>query len=234
MVCYLCGLTIEGAISRDHVPPQQLWSPEIRRKFNVDQLITLPTHWTCNDSYKLDEEYAIRALSTAGYETPTGKSVVQHGWAKARRGKAVGLHRAILNSFDARPGGLHLPNDRVVLRIDGDRIKRVIWKIIRGLWFLEYQSSLPKETRYLIVIQEPENKDTPQFEEFWNIVRAQPSRGKYQAVFAHKYFRFEEYGEVLHGWAMLLWDSVIVYCIHFDPDKPPDMTAEGPRGRHSS
>jgi hypothetical protein len=44
-VCYLCGLQIEGKRSRDHVPPQQLWSPEVRRAFNLaHRFVVLDAH----------------------------------------------------------------------------------------------------------------------------------------------------------------------------------------------
>jgi hypothetical protein len=232
MLCYLCGQTITDEPSRDHVPPQQLWSPEIRRQFNVSRLTTLPTHLACNHAYQMDEEYAVRVLASAAYDdSPTARSVVQHGFAKATRGSGVGLHRKMIQSMDARPSGLHLPDGKVLMRTEGARIKRTVWKLIRGLWFLEYGKPLPEDTRYLYDIREPRNEATPEFEEFWNKVRAQPSRGEYQAVFAHKHLRLEQEAELLHGWAMLLWDRVIVYCMHFDPDNPPDMTASGPRGR---
>ena len=232
MLCYLCGEAIIEEPSRDHVPPQQLWSPEIRRQFNVSRLTTLPTHLACNQAYQKDEEYAIRVLASTSYDDSlTARSVVQHGFAKATQGIGVGLHRKLIQSMDARPSGLHLPDGKVLMRVEGARIKRVVWKVIRGLWFLEYGKSLADDTRYLCDIREPRNEAKPEFEEFWNIVRSQPSRGEYQAVFAHKYLRFEQDGELLHGWAMLLWDRLIVYCMHFDPDKPPDLNALGPRGR---
>lgn len=231
MLCYLCGLPINGKPSRDHVPPQQLWSPEVRRTYNVNQLVTLDTHPACNDAYKRDEEYAVRVLGALAYDSPTGRSVVQHHFQKAKQGKGLGLHHGILKSFDPRPSGLYLPGDKMAMRVDGARLKRVIWKLVRGLWFIEYGKPLPEDTPYTIHIQEPENKGAHDFEEFWNMVRSQPSRGPYQAVFASKYLRYESEGEVLHGWAMLLWDRVICYCIHFDPDSPPDMSASGPRGR---
>jgi hypothetical protein len=231
MLCYLCGEVLGSNVSRDHIPPQQIWSPEVRRRFDVSQLVTLSTHPFCNSAYSRDEEYAVRMLSLAAYESPTGRSLVQHGLAKAREGKSLGLHRAVVQSFDPRPGGLYLPDERTLVRVDGARVKRVAWKIVRGLWFLENQMVLPENTPFAIEIKEPANGAAPKFEEFWNRVRAQPSRGAYQAVFAHKYLRYEDEGEILHGWAMLLWDRVIVYCTHFDPVSPPDMSREGPRGR---
>ena len=222
MLCYLCGRDIGDDFSRDHVPPQQLWSPEIRRQFNVSGLITLPTHSDCNQSFKLDEEYTFRALATTAYDqSATARSFMEHNFAKVARGTGVGLHRKLLSAMDSRPSGLYLPGDKGVMRIEGARIKRVLWKIIRGLWFLEYDRVLPEDTRFMCEIHEPHNKRKSELGEYWNIVRSQTSRGKYQAVFAHKYFRFEENGEALHGWAMLLWNGLIVYCMHFDPDAPP-------------
>ena len=157
MTCYLCGEPLQSSVNRDHVPPQQLWSPEIRKQFNVDQLVTLPTHPACNSAFSKDEEYVVRVLSTVASESPTAVSLVQHGFRKARSGSGIGLHRAILRSMEERPSGLHLPRGLVAMRTDGTRIKRVVWKIVRGLWYQTFKSHLPDSTTHSIEVQEPEN-----------------------------------------------------------------------------
>lgn len=222
MLCYLCGETLGTSVSKDHVPPKQLWSPEIRRAHDVSKLVTLPTHPDCNGAYKLDEEYAVQFLAGAAYDaSPTARSVMRHRFDKAARGDSLGLHRTFVNALQERPGGLYLPGGKVHARFDGQRVKRVVWKIVRGLWHLEHATVLPESTGFLYDIREPENDKRPEYEEFWNLVRAQPSRGEYQAVFAHKYLRYidpaTDNDRCLHGWAMLLWDAVIVYCFHFEP-----------------
>lgn len=108
------------------------------------------------------------------------------------------------------------------MRTDGTRIKRVVWKIVRGLWYQTFKSHLPDSTTHSIEVQEPENRDTLHFHEYWNVVKASPSLGRYQAVFAHKYHCFATDDLRVHGWAMLLWDRVILYCLHFDPTEELD------------
>jgi hypothetical protein len=223
MICYLCGKALGQSVSRDHVPPQQLWSPEIRREYNVSNLTTLSTHPECNESYKRDEEYAVQFLAGAAYnQSSSARSLMQHRFAKAQRGESLGLHRTFIAALEARPGGLYLPGGKIHARFDGQRMKRVVWKIVRGLWFLEHSTVLPEDTGFLYDVQEPESDKRPEYEDFWTLVRAQPSQGQYQAVFAHKYLKYTEGPSTegdrcLHGWAMLLWNALIIYCFHFEP-----------------
>jgi hypothetical protein len=105
----------------------------------------------------------------------------------------------------------------VAMRVSGARIGRVVWKIVRGLWYLKHRTFLPDSTPHAIELQEPENRDPLNFDEYWTRVKASPSLGSYQAVFAYKYKCFEAGDLRVHGWAMLLWDRVILYCLHWDP-----------------
>ena len=50
-LCYLCGKPLAPPTNADHPVMQQLFAPEIRRKFNVSQLITLDVHQACNTAY---------------------------------------------------------------------------------------------------------------------------------------------------------------------------------------
>ena len=226
MVCYLCGNQIDGAPSRDHVPPQQLFAPAVRREHNVSALVTLPTHPDCNGAYNLDEEYTVRALAIPVYDSPTARAVVDHGWAKARRGSSVGLHRKLMKAATDRPSELILPDGKAGMKLEGARVKRIIWKITRGLYFLEHAQVLPEHTKFAVEVREPETRDSSHLDDLWETVRSQPSRGAYQAVFAHKYFKATETDETIHGWAMLWWDRMILYCAHFDPsDAPRDVDA---------
>lgn len=43
-LCYLCGEALGSERTKDHVPPSQLFAPEIRQVHNLDSLVTLPTH----------------------------------------------------------------------------------------------------------------------------------------------------------------------------------------------
>jgi hypothetical protein len=133
-ICYLCGEAISDAASNDHIPPRQLLPPALRRRFNLSQLAKLPTHRSCNESYSSDEQYFATSLAPIASESPTGQAMVDHFSAQFRSGRSVPLGYKVLRQFEDRPGGLHLPPDRIVVRLEGDRIERVLWKVIRGLF----------------------------------------------------------------------------------------------------
>ena len=54
-----------------------------------------------------------------------------------------------MREFEERPSGLHLPSNLVLKRLDGDRITRVAWKLVRGLYFLETGSVLAEVSERL-------------------------------------------------------------------------------------
>ena len=37
--CYLCGEALSAPINRDHVPPRRFFAPELRKQFNLAELI---------------------------------------------------------------------------------------------------------------------------------------------------------------------------------------------------
>jgi hypothetical protein len=54
-------LELAAPIDWDHVPPQQLYAPEIR-KAHHPQLLTIPVHAACNKGFQKDEDYFVHAL----------------------------------------------------------------------------------------------------------------------------------------------------------------------------
>ncbi len=215
--CYLCGKTIEGAASADHVPPQQFFAPALRQRFNLDRLATLPSHRACNIGFGKDEEYVVNALVPAAMGSPTANVLIDHHASRFKSGKATGLGWKILKSFDRKPPGVDLPDELVGIHLEGERVKRVAWKIVRGLHVLEYGSVLPEDTRFYIEIQEPENRKKSEMQGLWEHVKRHESKGPYQAVFAYKTFRAEKGGIVVYGWGMLWWDRIMVFISHSAP-----------------
>lgn len=213
-LCYLCGEEIIGRPSYDHIPPQQLYSPTIRREHNLDGLKTRPTHSACNHAYGRDEEYVISALVAVSLGAPTANALVAHHAAQFRSGRRQGLVRRILSSMTDRPSGLHLPNGGGLMRLDGARVKRVMWKIVRGLYFIEHQAILPASTPYYVESKEPGNSSTGEFDDIWELVKSQPQKGDYPGVFAYKHLFAEEDSARLHAWGMLWWDSQMWFVAH--------------------
>jgi hypothetical protein len=219
-VCYLCGDLSGPKPSRDHVPPQQFYAPSLRRRLNLARLQTLPTHMECNEAFKKDEEYFVWALSPLAVETTAGKALLFDQTMKVRSGQRLGLAKRIRAEFEARPSGLILPDGKEVKRLDGERIRRVAWKVVRGLYMLETRQVLPKATKFTLEVLGPADSGPRRLTDFWDPVRRQPSKGPYQGIFAYKYLRAvaedDPLGAPLHVWAMLLWDRLILYLLHLD------------------
>ena len=217
-ICYLCGLPILEDFSQDHVPPQQFFALPLRQALNLSRLITLPTHGACNTTYGRDEEYFVWSLAPLAAGTAAADALNAYNAAKFRAGRALGLGLKTLREFEKRPGGLHLPAGVIVKRVEGERIKRVAWKIVRGLYYHETGRVLPDATTFALEIVEPLNRDPSDLDELWEAVKAQPSKGVYAGAFDYKYFHAQDGPEHLHGWGMLLWDRIIIFVGHFHPD----------------
>jgi hypothetical protein len=217
VVCYLCGEPVSEDRSDDHVPPEALFAPEIRKRFNFARLATLPTHGTCNRRYSLDEEFFVATLALIAEGSPTATAVIRQHAAKLRAGKARALGFKILKQFEERPSGLYLPSGLVAMRLEGDRISRVAWKIVRGLYRIETGDILWEDTPYHLELIEPENRDQARSEKLWEAVKAQPSKGRYGAVFDYKYLDARAGDVRLHLWGMLLWDKIMIFLSHRDP-----------------
>ena len=179
--------------------------------------MTLPTHRSCNESFGRDEEYVINTLAPLAIGSVAANALFQHIADRIQSGKAIGLSKKILQSFDKRPSGLYLPDGLVLMRVEGARISRVVWKIVRGLYKHEYGSVLPETTKYFVEIKEPMNKAPSINDDLWEVVKTQQSKGPYQGVFAYKHLRAEADGLVLYLWGMLWWDRLMVFVAHHDP-----------------
>src|SRR5262249_28449091 len=157
------------------------------RQHNLSQLATLLTHRACNGSYKMDEEYFTQALAPSAIDSPSGYAVVRDFAEKHRKGHTK-LGYKVLKEFTDRPSGLYLPGELMVKRLEGARIRRVTWKLVRGLYTIENRSLLPDSTPFLMELIEPERAHVKsRFQEFWEAVKAQPSRARYGGVFDYKY-----------------------------------------------
>ena len=134
----------------------------------------------------------------------------------------------VLHEFDKFPSGLHLPAGRVIKRFDGERVGRVVWKLVRGLYFYETKSVLGEDTRHTTEIIEPERgRETAGVNPVWEIVKGQESRGSYGGVFEYKYLvrDISERGDRLHCWGMLLWDKIMIFVAHPHPKAPSQQGA---------
>lgn len=96
----------------------------------------------------------------------SGDAICKRTLERYRSGEKVGLVRKVLADFDPRPSGLVLPGNQVVQRFDGDRIKRVAWKIVRGLYFHHRNRVLPQHLVTSVTLMPPDQEPPEHFKEF--------------------------------------------------------------------
>jgi hypothetical protein len=202
-ICYLCGQELENEVDRDHVPPKQFYAHELRRKYGPN-LFTLPAHSSCNKSYQKDEDYFVQSIGPLAMESYSGTALWEDISSRYERPQNRRLAHMVMKEFDERPSGLVLPFGKVVKRFDGDRVWRVVWKIVRGLYFKEVGQILPDDLSTKCEILSPGERP-PQI---YTPVLNSPSLGQYPGVFDYKYIGFP--GK-MYLWAMLFWDRIIMF-----------------------
>jgi hypothetical protein len=225
-ICYLCGRPLAPPMNVDHPIMQQLFAREIRKAHNFSKLITLPVHQACNTAYKADEDYFLRALILMPHarESVAGNAIYRKVLKDYGAGKEVKLIHKILDEFDPSPSGLLLP-EKVVRRPDGKRIRRVIWKMVRGLHFYHSGGEVLPE-RWSTVDVTRFNPDQPPDADALEILEfagTHPSRGTYGGVLDYKFDKYPQVNDLcpevnaLHYWLFLLWDRLIFRVTFHDP-----------------
>jgi hypothetical protein len=213
-ICYLCGKSLSQPTNVDHPVMQQIFAPEIRRKHNVSQLLTLEVHKACNTGYHGDEDYFVRSLMPFARGSEAGDAIYAKVLNDFRIGRQIPLTTKVLREFDPNPSGLFLPGGKVVKRFEGERLKRVAWKMVRGLHFHHTGGVLPE--RWPTVGVQIYAGETPPPDDVLCFVNMAPSQGLYPGVFDYKFAVFPEANN-LHYWALLLWDRIIIRVIFHDP-----------------
>lgn len=214
-ICYLCGKPLVPPTSVDHVPPRQLYAKEIRKEHSPN-LLTIPVHAACNRSYQHDEDYFVNALAPYGAGSYSGGAFLQEVFKKYGAGEKIPLVHKVLNEFQHAPGGILLPPGLVAQRIEGARIHRVAWKIVRGLYFREFGEFLPENTPNSLEIAPP---DRPPPERFLHALHDVASRGSYPGVFDYKLAQYPSLND-FNYWGMLFWDRLILIMSFHSPRCP--------------
>ena len=216
--CYLCGQPLCPPISKDHCPPKALFAPEMRKRYNPDQLITIPVHDNCNASYSLDEEYFVATMVPFAPGSEAGDAIFAkfEEDSRTKRGKR-NLAESVLREFDTRPSGLYLPQGRVIKRQDGDSITRIAYKIARGLYFLHHNSILPEEYPFIgCTLTAPGEKPPEILQDAFALVEGQ-KHGEYPEIFEYLYCPYEWDNRKLSYWAFHIWDRIIITVYFHDP-----------------
>ncbi len=203
-ICYLCGKPLSRELSRDHVPPRQLYAEDIRRKHNP-HLLTLPVHEACNLGYQSDEDYFVYSLMPFGRGSYSGNVLRGKILEDCKHPEQRTLLQKVLDEFECRPSGLILPPHLVAKRFEGDRILRVAWKIVRGLYFSRFGSFVPEDAPKGCEVIPPGQKPPDDF----FVLLGGDNYGEYPGVFDYSFKAYPD-AHNFNYWAMLLWDRIII------------------------
>jgi hypothetical protein len=189
-ICYLCGQVIETkskddpmGLSMDHVPPRQFYMKHIRATQNLN-LDKAPSHKSCNEAYKEDEEYfyvsmyPIVAKNYPPMETLYFQDIIRRSQQPQTPTK---LRKILSTAVTVTEGGIHLPNGMRRLTLDRDRIERIIVKIARGILFLSTERYFGEQQ---IICMSSYDKQSKIPDYFLLALRLQPFRGICPDVFA--------------------------------------------------
>ncbi len=211
LICYLCGKPLDQPLSRDHIPPQQFYADEIRKKHSPN-LLTVQVHTACNRAYQYDEDYFVNSLAPFARGSYSGNALLHEIFRKYAADVKRGLVRKVLQEFEKRPSGLILQPGMIAKRFEGARIHRVAWKIVRGLYFVNFEEVLPEDTPNQLEIIPPGQLPPQEFFE----LPYDPVRGPYPGVFDYKFTKLSEVHD-FNYWAMLLWDKITMIATFHDP-----------------
>jgi len=210
-ICYLCGSVIgEHESSDDHVPPKAFYPKKIRAGLNLQ---VVPTHKTCNESYKADEEYFQHAflIEVLNQKPPITKHLMDDFHRRSQKPQTPALARKILKGVSSvTSGGIYLPNGKLQVEIDQLRIENVVLKIVRGLFYIENNRFLPLKNAKDIRFCSNESEVPEFYRLYWPHAKL---NGVCPEVFSYKYFYFEY--KKLHLYTSLFWQAVMS-CVAFE------------------
>ncbi len=154
--CYICG---EPATTRDHVPPQAIFSAP-----KPTNLITVPACERCNHDSTLDDEYFRWFITTSSSDmTQAPQLVYDRIFPRAKKRPALlqSLMKGVrkVNLFTKR--GVFV-KQVPAFTYDKARIKTIVEKIVRGLYWNEKKESYnDKHSEIKFVFYPPSPNEQP-------------------------------------------------------------------------
>ena len=198
---------------------KQIYARRLRSEYNLNNLLTLPTHKRCNQSYQQDEDYFVYNLHLSAYSN-SGRAVSQDIISRKREGKGLGL----IGRVHSQISQIVSPDGTEFNIMDASRIARITWKIVRGLFFIETNRFLPEDTRgnckNPITFGESASGIQSEYDwEQFDLIRRNPSRGQYPDIFDYKFCQVptgENPDEYIWAWGIWLWDRIALLTFFED------------------
>ena len=202
-ICIYCG---REATTRDHVPPKQLF-PKPR-----PTLETVPSCFECNNLFGKDEDYFFASFmfSEAGVSV-AGKKLWKEKLHRMYK-KNSGLRRKIAQNL--KPINLFTPHGiftgrKILIKIDENRIYKIVRKIIKGLYYIEYKEIMPASQNLdCLFLQTQKKYDTAMNQ----VSQLKNGSKKWDGICQYKYNRTEK-GNPGSMWLINFFDFAIFWVI---------------------
>ncbi len=204
-LCYLCGNVImtDADGDRDHIPPRNVFPIKIS-----GNLITVPTHKSCNNGLsRFDETF--RAFLTAGcYNNAKAKVLHQTVVKKSLNGpigqkKRHYLLSKIRDEVMTDDGEL-IKGPLLLIEKNNQSLEPQFKRIIKGLYYHKLGSPLPSSVSLEIVFKDINEFNEIDFNPQWQEVE--------KDVF--RYFLFTQHGDDTKGIIGLLFYKKL-FCLGF-------------------
>lgn len=133
MICYLCGekLIDTDVTNEDHVPQKGFFLTK-----NPPGIIKLITHEKCNSGFSNDEQYIITTIrGTSNWDLSARNIWETRGLISITKQSRSNLLNKIL-------GETILLHGNYIQNIEKDRLIKVLDKIVRGLYFKEFNKTI--------------------------------------------------------------------------------------------
>ncbi len=211
--CTYCGVISELTV--DHVPPKCFYP-----KPRPSDLITVPSCLKCNQDVGKDEEFFLATFmfSQAGI-SEAGQKLWNEKLNRTYE-KNIGLRRKIAEHLRLTdvftPEGLFL-GTKLKINPAESRFEKVINKIVRGLYWFEYQVTLPPEIKIITLRM----SDSERIDNAKNVAHKLKNGSRnWEGIFRYKYSQLT--GSTSESiWLMLLWEHVGFLSYTYDEQKHP-------------
>ncbi len=214
-ICAYCGSG--DNLNSDHVPPKNLFQSP--RPSNIITVLACPS---CHSGTSKDDEYFRLKLclrDDAG-EHPKAQANWESIFRSLNRKEATGLRKSFLADF--RPVHLHTPaglyiGSRLGYDVDMTRIRRVVERTVRGLYFTEYCKPLGLNNAVKIYANEDlQNESADVLEELNQTIllplAAMPPKVISDNVFFYR-FHIASEKPVYSVWGLSFYTHVPFLCI---------------------
>ena len=160
-VCYLCGeeITEDQESNKDHIPPKQLF--RALKDEEKRNLMTLTVHKQCNEHYQEDEqkygEYMRLLATNIARYNENAEDIFRKNFRDGQNHpgnynftQETVAEGPIYQTENERVTRVYY-KDRILTPEESTSINRIVWKIVRGLYYIKNDKVLEKEIEHQII-----------------------------------------------------------------------------------